>query len=232
MASIIALDVGHPSFFGWKDAAYYFVKYQAWLVAAYLVCRLTARTPFADLGQSLGDRMARVLAQYIGRDHMHVTGKAPWSKSVRPDSLHPLNHPEKLPVLQFALGQGMLSLFLLLYQLWLVAGRFEALSPRRPGQPSPAALGAAARNRAEEELFPAARVCLCTSPDRALSRVHTKCLQLLHFEVWPEVRKEQALPDPKLKCETSCQWTLRVASKSWLLLLQCQGFTHPSGKNT
>eukprot|EP00439_Symbiodinium_sp_Y106_P033342 s5465_g3.t19 len=76
VASIIALDVGHPSFFGWKDAAYYFVKYQAWLVAAYLVCRLTARTPFADLGQSLGDRMARVLAQYIGRDHMHVTGKA------------------------------------------------------------------------------------------------------------------------------------------------------------
>ena len=94
MTSIIALDVGHPSFFGWKDAVYYFVKYQAWLVAAYLVCRMTARTPFADAGQNLGDRMARVLARYIGRDHMHVTGKAPWSNYLQPDSLHPAESPQ------------------------------------------------------------------------------------------------------------------------------------------
>ena len=75
--SIVALDVGYPSYFSWRDVLYYFVRYQAWLIAAYLICRLTTRTPLAAFGRSVGDRMARSLARYIDRDDgERITAKA------------------------------------------------------------------------------------------------------------------------------------------------------------
>ena len=126
--SIIAMDVGHPSFFTWKDAIYFFVRYQAWLIAAYLFSRMTASTPFAKAGQAVGDRMARALARYIQRDDgERITAKATDSGSRNDTSI---SHVAE----SFS---GLLSLLLLLCQFRLsicssVARRPLLGTPARP----------------------------------------------------------------------------------------------------